>query len=69
MSLGAIFEKSVCVKECPRSTTDEVFYHATANVAEGDLDMSAETDWHVNSYSIMKICLPLDPPASVEAGL
>jgi len=34
-----------------------------------ELDQAGEHDWEVNSYSVMKICIPLDPPATVLEGI
>lgn len=66
-SLGAMFLSSVCVKECPKTAKLTVDFVPTQQVPE--LEQAGGEDWEVNSYSVMKICLPLAPPPTVQAGI
>jgi hypothetical protein len=61
-TLEDLFAKSVCVEECPKTAKLDITCHPTSKVAECPTD----GDWKVDSYSIMKICIPLTPPDAVQ---
>jgi hypothetical protein len=67
-----LFESSVCVKECPRAAALVPEFQPTDNVptlpTASHFD-DGEPEWKVASYSVMKICIPLEPPAAVQAAV